>query len=224
MDPGEPLFDLYVLYICAYVLGWSLTFVPRLHLPPTLGMLIVGLVARNLEINGQPLYDIETNLSPRSAVMLRNFSIVFIMMRCGLQMNATDIKRRKAIILMIAFVPSSVEMCVVAFFGANILWYPWPWAFLAGWEKIIFLFFFFNYYYYFFFINEINFRTICATTSPVVTGHCVLTLEEQGYGGSMSHILCASTAIDSTQIVTIYSIFYAFVLGGIKLQKIFKLL
>lgn len=59
-------------------------------------------------------------------------------------------------------------------------------------------------------------RTICATTSPVVTGHCVLSLEERGYGSSMSHILCASTAIDSTQIVTIYSIFYAFVLGGME--------
>lgn len=95
-------------------------------------MIVVGLLARNIEINGQALYDIRMNLSPKTAVMLRNFCLIFIMMRCGLQMNATSIKRRKAIIMMIAFVPSTVEMCMMAYVANAILSYPWGWAFLAG--------------------------------------------------------------------------------------------
>ncbi|KAK2575867.1 hypothetical protein KPH14_007239 [Odynerus spinipes] len=185
MLPGGPHFGFFLLVLSSYFLGWSLAYLPHANLPPVFGMLLAGIIIRNTN-----LYDIRQEFGSRTIGKIRTFCITFIMIRAGLQLTTTPIRRYPFFVTILALVPCTVEMFTVACCAVYILGYPWKWALMTG--------------------------TIVACMSPVVTFNCMLALAERGYGEDkgMASILCAASSIDDIHILSLFSIFYASVFSG----------
>lgn len=127
MLPNNDVFGLFVLVIFSYWLGWSLSYIPYLNLPPTFGMLLAGLIVRN-----SGLYDIHEELGVATVSKIRTFCLTFIVIRAGLQLSSMSLKRHPMLLAMLAIIPCSVEMLVLAICCKYILLYPWDWSFMAG--------------------------------------------------------------------------------------------
>lgn len=127
MLPWKDGFSLYFLAIFAYSLGWSLSYIPYLNLPPMLGMLLAGLIVRNTG-----LYNIRQELGLSTTAKIRTFCLTFIMIRAGLQLSITTLTRHPILISTLATVPCSIEMFVSAICCKAILLYSWDWAFMTG--------------------------------------------------------------------------------------------
>ncbi|CAL7942774.1 unnamed protein product [Xylocopa violacea] len=177
MLPRNDGFGLYVLVIFSRWLGSSLSSIPYLKLPPVSGMLIAGLIVRN-----SGLYDIRENLGLATTSKIRTFCLTFIMIRAGLQLSTTSLKTHPIFIIILAVLPSSVELLVLAICCRYLLSYHWDLSFIAG--------------------------TILGCMSPVITLNCVLALAEHGYGEDkgLATILSTAACIDSVHIISLFAI------------------
>ncbi|XP_076683996.1 sodium/hydrogen exchanger 9B2 isoform X1 [Andrena cerasifolii] len=182
MLPNNDVFGLYVLVIFSYWLGWSLSYIPYLNLPPVFGMLLAGLIVRN-----SGLYDIHEELGAATISKIRTFCLTFIVIRAGLQLSSTSLKRYPLFLAMLAIIPCSIEMLALTICCKYILLYPWDWSFMAG--------------------------AILACMSPVVTVNSVLALAEKGYGEDkgLASILCTAATMDSVHMVSLFVICYSIV-------------
>ncbi|XP_015437461.1 PREDICTED: mitochondrial sodium/hydrogen exchanger 9B2-like [Dufourea novaeangliae] len=187
MLPRNHGFCLYTLVIFSYSLGWSLSYIPYLNLPPVFGMLLAGLIVRNFG-----LYDIHEDLGVAVTSKIRTFCLTFIMIRAGLQLSITSLGKHPIFLIILAILPCSAEMCVLAVCCRIILSYPWDWSFMTG--------------------------AILACMSPVVTVNCILPLAEKGYGEDkgLATILCTAACIDNVHIVSFFAVWYSVVFGNNK--------
>ncbi|XP_076235687.1 sodium/hydrogen exchanger 9B1 [Calliopsis andreniformis] len=182
MLPKRDGFGLYVLVVFSYFLGWSLYYIPWLNLPPVVGMLLAGVIVRNTG-----LYDIHEELGVANTSKIRTFCLTFIVMRAGLQLSTTSLRRHPLFIMIVAILPCTVELFVLAIIFKYILQYPWDWAFMTG--------------------------AILACMSPVVTVNCVLALAEKGYGEDkgIASVLCTAACIDDVHVVSVFAVCYSIV-------------
>lgn len=127
MLPGGPFYGLFFLVIASYALGWSLAYIPYLNLPPVFGMLLAGILFRNAGI-----YDIQEKIGIGPTAKIRTFCLTFVTLRAGLQLTTTPLRNHPVFLLVLAVIPSTVEMVVVAVCSRYVLHYPWDWAFLTG--------------------------------------------------------------------------------------------
>jgi len=133
MLPGGFLFDFFVLVIFAYVLGWTLARIPRLHIPPVVGMLLAGIIMRNTD-----LYDIREELGIAATSKIRVFCQTFVMIRAGLRLTTTSLRAHPGFLIVLAFVPCSFEMVIVTILARFLLEYPWNWSFMTGYVNAAF--------------------------------------------------------------------------------------
>ncbi|XP_029932229.1 sodium/hydrogen exchanger 9B2 [Myripristis murdjan] len=128
--PGGNLFGIVILFICA-VLGGKLVgmiqFPTLPPFPPLLGMLIAGLVLRNVPYVTDAVY-IDTEWS----AALRNIALAIILTRAGLGLDPSALSRLKAVCVRVAIGPCMVEACVVAVVSHFLLGLPWVWGFILG--------------------------------------------------------------------------------------------
>lgn len=136
--PGGAIFNLMLLVISSYCFGWTLTYIPYLHLPPVFGMLITGVIARNTGI-----YNIRDTMSSSVMGTIRNFCLTFVMVRSGVQLNTTPLRSHPIFLIVLALIPCTVEMFVVTLYFKLFLQFPWDWAFLGGYNHKSFIYFFF---------------------------------------------------------------------------------
>ncbi|XP_067013952.1 sodium/hydrogen exchanger 9B2 [Anabrus simplex] len=121
--PHGQLFQLALLSVLAYVAGWIVSFV---HLPPLLGMLLTGVLLRNIKVvqfTGSYLLLEGT---------LRNLALVIILLRAGLGLDPEALKKMCLTILRLAVVPSLVEIISSALMSRLLFGMPWVWCFLLG--------------------------------------------------------------------------------------------
>ncbi|XP_043686655.1 sodium/hydrogen exchanger 9B1-like [Vespula pensylvanica] len=184
MLPRGSYFGLFVIVVFSYFLGWILAYIPYANLPPVFGMLLAGIIVRNTNF-----YDIRQELGLKTLAKIRTLCLTFIMIRAGLQLTTTPIRRHPVFVAILAVLPCTMEMFILAICAKYILNYPWNWAFMTG--------------------------TIIACMSPVVTVNCMLALAEHGYGEDkgLASLLNAATSIDDIHILSLFSIFYAAVFG-----------
>ncbi|XP_056156761.1 sodium/hydrogen exchanger 9B2 [Lampris incognitus] len=95
--------------------------------PPLLGMLIAGLVLRNVPYVTDAVY-INTHWS----AALRNMALSIILTRAGLGLDPSALRRLKAVCLRVAVGPCIVEACIVAVVSHFLLGLPWVWGFILG--------------------------------------------------------------------------------------------
>ncbi|KAM3857458.1 sodium/hydrogen exchanger 9B2 [Diretmus argenteus] len=128
--PGGNLFGIVILFICA-ILGGKLVGMIQLPtlppFPPLLGMLLAGLVLRNVPYVTDAVY-IDTHWS----AALRNIALAVILTRAGLGLDPTALQRLKAVCLRVAVGPCVVEACTVAVVSHFLLGLPWVWGFILG--------------------------------------------------------------------------------------------
>ncbi|XP_070544796.1 sodium/hydrogen exchanger 9B2-like isoform X2 [Ptychodera flava] len=122
--PGGNLFALFVLWVAAVLGGLLVTFI---KLPPLLGMLIVGVLLRNI-----PYINVAKDIEPEWSISLRNIAFTVILIRAGLGLDAKALKKLKIVCLRLAFTPCSVECVTAAIVGFLLLNFPWDWGFMLG--------------------------------------------------------------------------------------------
>ncbi|XP_031133216.2 sodium/hydrogen exchanger 9B2-like [Sander lucioperca] len=128
--PGGNLFGIVVLFICS-VLGGKLVGMIQLPtlppFPPLLGMLLAGLLLRNVPYVTDAVY-IDTHWS----AALRNIALSIILTRAGLGLDPTALRRLKAVCVRLAVGPCVLEASVVAVVSHFLLGLPWIWGFIQG--------------------------------------------------------------------------------------------
>uniref|UniRef100_A0A8D3B782 Cation/H+ exchanger transmembrane domain-containing protein n=1 Tax=Scophthalmus maximus TaxID=52904 RepID=A0A8D3B782_SCOMX len=128
--PGGNLFGLVILFICS-VLGGKLVGMIQLPtlppFPPLLGMLLAGLVLRNVPYITDAVF-IDTHWS----AALRNIALSIILTRAGLGLDPSALSRLKAVCLRLAIGPCVVEASIVAVVSHFLLGLPWDWGFILG--------------------------------------------------------------------------------------------
>ncbi|KAK1890383.1 Sodium/hydrogen exchanger 9B2 [Dissostichus eleginoides] len=121
--PGGNLFGLVVLFLCS-VLGGKLVGLIQLPtlppFPPLLGMLLAGLLLRNVPYVTDAVY-IDTHWS----AALRNIALAVILTRAGLGLDPSALSRLKAVCVRLAVGPCVVEASVVAVVSHFLLGLPW---------------------------------------------------------------------------------------------------
>lgn len=125
--PGGSIFGLFILIIFSYTLGWSLTCIPCLHIPPIVGMLFAGIILRNTDF-----YNINDELGPATTSKIRTFCLTFILVRAGLQLTTTALRAHPIFVMILALIPCSIETLAVSVLCRYLLEYPWNWSFMAG--------------------------------------------------------------------------------------------
>lgn len=128
--PGGNLFGIVILFLCA-VCGGKLVGMIKLPtlppFPPLLGMLLAGLVLRNVPYVTEAVYIDQT-----WSAALRNMALAVILTRAGLGLNPTALRRLKAVCLRVAVGPCTAEACTVAVVSHFLMGFPWIWGFILG--------------------------------------------------------------------------------------------
>ncbi|XP_053716049.1 sodium/hydrogen exchanger 9B2 [Synchiropus splendidus] len=128
--PGGNLFGIVILFITS-VLGGKLVgmiqFPTLPPIPPLLGMLLAGLLLRNIPYITDAIY-IDTHWS----AALRNIALSIILTRAGLGLDPSALRRLKAVCVRVAISPCMVEACTVALVSHLLLGLPWVWGFILG--------------------------------------------------------------------------------------------
>ncbi|XP_050675569.1 sodium/hydrogen exchanger 9B2-like isoform X2 [Leptidea sinapis] len=122
--PGGQLFTLAALTIVAYFGGWVMVKVTTL--PSLIGMLIVGIILKNLGfINFNEDYQ-------HVCSYIRKIALTIILTRAGLDLDPVAMKKYFFTVIKLALVPWTFECCLCAVMSNLLLGLPWDWAFLLG--------------------------------------------------------------------------------------------
>lgn len=179
--PGSEIFALSLLYVLACIAGKIIGFV---HLPPLLGMLIAGFLYRNFLF--PHFYD---DLSVRWMSTLRGAALVVILLKAGLGLDAEKLKKLKAVVLQLAFIPCIIETISVAVTSHFFIQLPWTWAMLLGF--------------------------VLAAVSPAVVVPSLLNLQEKHYGTKkgIPTLVIAAASVDDIIAITGFTIMLSITLS-----------
>ncbi|XP_054711692.1 sodium/hydrogen exchanger 9B1-like [Uloborus diversus] len=122
--PGSEIFALFSLAISAYAGG---VLVGYFKLPPLLGMLVSGILFRNL-----PFMTFHENISIMWASTFRDTSLVIILLKAGLGLDPEKLKRLKMAVIKLSFIPCLLETLGSSVFAHYLLGLPWLWSCMLG--------------------------------------------------------------------------------------------
>ncbi|XP_043521498.1 sodium/hydrogen exchanger 9B1-like isoform X2 [Frieseomelitta varia] len=187
MLPGNDGFGLYVLAIFSSWLGWGLSSIPYLQLPPVFGMLLAGLIVRN-----SGFYNIHEELGVATTSKIRTFCLTFIMIRSGLQLSTTSLTKHTIFILILAIVPCTVEVLVLSVCCRYVLSYHWDWSVMAG--TII----------------------SCMSPVITMNSILALAERGYGEDNGLATILSTAACIDVVHVISLFTICYSIVFANDK--------
>ncbi|XP_073941623.1 sodium/hydrogen exchanger 9B1-like isoform X2 [Choristoneura fumiferana] len=122
--PGGQLFMLAVLTIAAHFGGWLMVKITTL--PALIGMLIVGIVMKNVGfVNFDEDY-------MKVCSFIRKTALTIILTRAGLDLDPVAMKKFFFTVIKLALVPWTFECVLCALMAHYFLYLPWDWAFLLG--------------------------------------------------------------------------------------------
>jgi NhaP-type Na+/H+ or K+/H+ antiporter len=121
---GGTVFALLMLVVVAWIGGWVVQLV---HLPPLLGMLLVGIMLKNV-----PYISVAKGLDPAWSAALRSTALAVILLRAGLGLDPAALRQLSAMVFRLAFIPCLAETCVVAVTSHFLIQLPWIWGFMLG--------------------------------------------------------------------------------------------
>ena len=125
--PGGNIFGIFIVIVSASLLGFLVGRIPYLHLPPLLGMLVAGFVLRN--VRG---IDLARHIDKRWSSTLRSMALVVILIRSGLGLNTSALRKLKFTLVRLAFLPCVLEAVIAAILVHLLLEMKWLWAFQLG--------------------------------------------------------------------------------------------
>ncbi|XP_060720058.1 sodium/hydrogen exchanger 9B2 isoform X2 [Tachysurus vachellii] len=128
--PGGNLFGIFTVFICSLIGGKLVGLVHLPHLPPLpplLGMLLVGVLLRNIPVVTEAVY-----INFRWSASLRNVALAVILTRAGLGLDASALKKLKVVCVRVAAGPCLIEAFTVALLSHFFMGLPWIWGFILG--------------------------------------------------------------------------------------------
>ncbi|CAD6227541.1 GSCOCG00001224001-RA-CDS, partial [Cotesia congregata] len=190
MLPGGSLFGLFWMVVVAYALGWSLTYIPFLHIPPVFGMLLAGIIFRS-----SGFYKIHDHIPLKTTTKIRTFCVTFLMIRGGLQLTTTALRSQPLFLLMLGLLPSTFEIIIIGLCSRYILQYPWDWSFLAG-------------------------TIMTGLSPVVTVNCILALAEKgYGEDKDLAGILSTATSIDSIHVISMFSICFTLVFSEVTINK-----
>ncbi|KAB5518283.1 hypothetical protein PHYPO_G00163960 [Pangasianodon hypophthalmus] len=174
--PGGNLFGIIAVFICSLIGGKlvGLVRLPRLPpLPPLLGMLLAGVLLRNIPVVTAAVY-----INFRWSASLRNIALAVILTRAGLGLDASALKKLKAVCVRVAVGPCLIESSTVALLSHFLMGLPWIWGFILGF--------------------------VLGAVSPAVVVPSMLLLQKDGYGAEQGvpTLLMAAGSFDDVLAIT----------------------
>ena len=103
---GGAVFTTLLLLVKAIIGG---ELVRLVHLPPLLGMLLVGMLLANL-----PFMKTVGRLDPSWSSVIRSTALAVILIRAGLGLDPDKLRKLSLMVFRLAFLPCLTESCVVA--------------------------------------------------------------------------------------------------------------
>lgn len=163
VKPGGRLFALIVLTISSYFCGWLVSLV---RLPPLLGMLLCGIALRNIGFFNM------TGVYTEIVVTIREIALSTILLKAGLGLDASALKKLSFVVARLAFTPCFTEAAGAAVAAHVLMGMPWMLGLLLGF--------------------------VLSAVSPAVVVPTLLSLKERGYGESkgISTLVIAASSID----------------------------
>ena len=132
---GGNLFSLYVLLVLASLGGFLISRKTRyFSLPALLGMMIVGFLLKNVK-----QISLATDIDREWSSILRQVALAVILLRSGLGLDISALKRLRFTVLRLAFVPCITEAMTVAVVAHFLLGLPWLWALQLGYVLYLLL-------------------------------------------------------------------------------------
>lgn len=174
--PGGNLFGIVIVFICSLIGGKlvGLVRLPRLPpLPPLLGMLLAGVLLRNIPVVTEAVY-----IDFRWSASLRNGALAVILTRAGLGLDASALRKLKAVCVRVAAGPCLIESSTVALLSHFLMGLPWIWGFILGF--------------------------VLGAVSPAVVVPSMLLLQKDGYGAEQGvpTLLMAAGSFDDVLAIT----------------------
>lgn len=158
--PGGSIFALLVMILVAMFAGKLLQgfhllvvslFKFELHLPPLCGMIVVGILLKNVPYNyledcsdhqknvsahldnhACPPRFIGNDLDPQISSTLRAVCLTVILLMAGLELDPVQLRKLKGMVLRATFIPFFVEATATAVLCNLILGFPWMIGFMLG--------------------------------------------------------------------------------------------
>lgn len=175
------LFSIALILICGMFLGW---ICKKLHLPSLLGMIITGIILGPYALN---LID-ESIISISSD--LRRIALIIILMRAGLSLNISDLKKVGRPAILMCFVPACFEMLGMILIAPRLLNISVLDAAIMG--------------------------AVVAAVSPAVIVPKMLKLIEEGYGTKQSipQLILAGASVDDVFVIVMFTAFTGLAQGN----------
>jgi len=174
------LFSLVLMVLCAIVLS---RIMESLRLPGLIGMLLTGIILGPYALN---------LISPELlsiSVDLRKIALIIILLRAGLAINITDLKKIGRPALFLCFIPATFEIAAVTIFAPMLFQITRLEATIMG--------------------------AVLAAVSPAVVIPRMLTLMENGYGKNKSipQLMLSGVSLEGVYAVILVSSFIG-IYGG----------
>ncbi|KAK0428981.1 hypothetical protein QR680_011120 [Steinernema hermaphroditum] len=103
---GDTILSVAIFLLASLASGFV---VDLCRLPPLLGMLLVGIVLKNIAATSEVLY-VENSVG----IFIRKFAFLVILLRGGMGLDARTLMRMKGACLRLAFLPCTIEAVAVA--------------------------------------------------------------------------------------------------------------
>ncbi|CAG2225679.1 SLC9B1_2 [Mytilus edulis] len=118
--PGGNLFSLLILFIGCAIGGYLISLI---RLPPLLGMLIVGVLLRNIP---------GVDTVGESIDSKWKIALTVILTRAGLGLDIVKLRKLSWAVLRLALLPCTCEIITVGIASHFILGFPWIWSLMLG--------------------------------------------------------------------------------------------
>ncbi|XP_039273607.2 sodium/hydrogen exchanger 9B2-like isoform X1 [Styela clava] len=178
--PGTNIFGLIAVIDACVVGGFLVSIIQIPHLPPLpplLGMLIAGFCLRNI-----PGINVAKYIDPNWSSALRSIALSIILVKAGLELDASALKKMKGACIRLTALPCLIETATCAITCRFILGFPWEWGFMLGF--------------------------VLAAVTPAVIVPSLLSLQEQGYGTDQGipTLVIAASSFDDVLAISGFSV------------------
>ncbi len=183
------LFSLALLFTIGLILGEIFT---KIKLPGFLGMIITGVILGPFVLN--MIDSTILNLSGD----LREIALIVILLRAGLNLDISDLKKIGRPALLMSFIPATLEIIAVIIIAPLLFGISYMDAAILG--------------------------SVLAAVSPAVVVPKMIKLMDQGYGKQkrIPHLVMASASVDDIYVIVLFSAFISmYQTGDVSLSSLY---
>ncbi|XP_025202540.1 sodium/hydrogen exchanger 9B2-like isoform X2 [Melanaphis sacchari] len=174
--PGGSVASIFMLYAVGLAAGHAVDVVGGL--PPLLGMMVAGIALQNLG-----LYTVTAEWCVQLVAIMREAALSVILIKGGLEMNATQLRRLSGAVTRLALLPCIAEAVAAAVAAHYILHdFSWEWGLMLGF--------------------------VLSAVSPAVLVPNLLKLKHMGYGekNGVNTLVIAASSLDDIVSISAFGV------------------